>query len=320
MKRSVISLITIVLLLSGCVGSSPSDESYEDVLAQARQVIEATLAADSSVPELLNALEVSQQTDLTEYKQQLLDRIKIKLNMQLVDPGLCKKKLLEIIEVAESFSELSEIAEKANARLPNALVSCDGTAKESSVRYNYEFTSKPEYEIGVRKVKITASVTGTLKEWTVGGFSADGQDSFYFNNAQLTWSWDDYSESGCEVTTVKGSGTKQLTSSADGAFILFADGTYEGYLVDAEVPLTYSVRAKSAELIDDDGYPETPLVNPCGYVKEESHPETEHIEVHIEDKTGDMTQISGASRETEEYQEIGGTTLSEATWDLILPK
>ena len=322
MQKLVIVLICIIVLLMGCTGSQlPEDSSdnVDDVIARAQQFIEDTLAVDSSIPQLLEALGVAQQVGLSEYEPKLMDRIKVKIEMQLADPGLCKQKLLDIIQLAQQLG-FSDIEGKANSRLSTALVSCDGTAGESSVRYNYEFVSDPKAEIGTRKVKITASVTGTLKEWTVLGVSAEGQDSFYFEDGQLTWSWDDYSESGCEITTVKGRGIKQLTSSADGSLTLLADGTYSGYIIRAEVPVIVGTKTKSAELYDDDGDPKTPLVNRCSYVQEESHSETQQIEVELEDKTEDLTHIVGVSQKTETHEEIGGTTLSDAVWNLLLPK
>ena len=182
MKKEVILLITIFILVAGCTNNQPPPDNSgnnRDLQAQAQQRIEVTLATDSSIAELLTALELAQQVGLTEYEPKILDRIKIKLEMQLVDPGLCKQKLLEIVQLAQQLS-FEDIEEKASSRVSTALESCDGTAGESSIHYNYEFVSDPKAEIGTRKVKITATATGTLKEWTVMGISAQSQNSFYF--------------------------------------------------------------------------------------------------------------------------------------------
>jgi len=325
MKRFLI-IFLISIFLVGCNSQPPPeniDDDIQDVMTKAKTIVETALSTDSSIPELLNAIAVAQQVGLgKDVEQKLLDKINIKLKMQLADPGLCKKKLLEILTLAQQlgFEDLENII---TPRLNTALDSCDGKSVSSTVKSEYTFQTdeKLQKEIGTTKVKITASVIGNLKEYTIGGFSAEGQDSFFFENGQLTWSLDDYSENGCEIKTRKGSGTKQLTSPNHGSFTLFADGTYNGYIVDIEVPITASTKMKSAELIDTDGDPETPLVNPCNDVKEESHSETQNIEVYMDSKTEDMTHIiDGYQKTQEDNVDEMGITINNAVWDLSLPK
>ena len=238
------------------------------------------------VEELLKALETAQLNGIEDENgnsDRLLKKIKIKIEMQLVDPGLCKKKLLDIAALAQQFG-FDDIANIASNRVSKALDSCGG---ESGISTD---------DSGI-PTTIKASVKGKLKEYTTFGISSDGQDTFYFSDATLTWSYNSAYTDGCEMITKIGSGTEKLSSSSDGSFTLFSDGSYNGELIAKKVKLTITVQKNPASTPKPVAAGEEPPVDKCAYVQTKSSEEEYQVELYVDGTGSNMKILTGSKSE-----------------------
>src|SRR3989344_418634 len=281
---------------NGNSDNNPGNPSAEDLKVEAQNMVDQALATDAPLEELLKALETAQLNGIEDENgnsDRLLKKIKIKIEMQLVDPGLCKKKLLDIAALAQQFG-FDDIANIASNRVSKALDSCGGESGISTAESVYY--SKGDDDSGI-PTTIKASVKGKLKESTVLGFSSSGQDTFYFSDATLTWSYNSAYTDGCEMITKIGSGTEKLSSSSDGSFTLFSDGSYNGELIAKKVKLTITVQKNPASTPKPVAAGEEPPVDKCAYVQTKSSEEEYQVELYVDGTGSNMKFLTGSKSE-----------------------
>ncbi|MFA5930820.1 MAG: hypothetical protein WC821_00745 [archaeon] len=233
-----------------------------------------------SIPDLLVAMQMTQSIDWDEQRVANLNKEKLTsvLLERMQSQNLCKKQLLEISTMAKMF-DMNKVITTANTLAASARTMCD--------KINYQ--EKIEDISNKTSSITTANITGNLKEYTVMGFAQENTRSYYFEDADFTWTFQEtpsFSYDECIIETRTGSGTIKLQGLSDGLI-------YMSNKTDVEGSMNKEVIIK---VLREKG--DAPPSNPhaCDYVTaEDLDPRTESkwINIYFEGKTDDPSSVAG---------------------------
>jgi len=290
-------------LMTDIIYTTESTMDYSNIQDTAVTKIKEILNnPDSSIGELLNAAEISQQLGIQETEVYELAMIKIKLKLESIlnEEGLSQFELLQIATICQSlgFEDLGNLAiEKAT----------------SAPTYGSTIESITEYKSEKQEKKITITATGDLKQNSILGYSGEDSKNYFFNYGSVKYSYYDKWENECAITAVMGAGTLPLRTALDGQFDIYGDN-YEGYIVSKSISVAVEIS------------PKIPFSEGCedSIAEIETRTQQEMIQIFIKGTTQEgSNRISDSSTEvfteyenTEDEKEVGTT---KNTWNIRIP-
>src|SRR3989344_2527009 len=189
------------------------DKIYADLLVVVAAAIDNTLNnPTASIRELLEAAELSQKWGVgdEEIMDKVVPRIKPILQARLADSHFCRRQLLALAGVAQTFG-INDIAEQAQAK----------AASDNCVDISYLYT----YNSNDTQETHEATVTGYFEELAPLGLVEPQARPYALKDGKMVWSYNFVKTERCEITTMKGNGNEEL-SEADAQLFIKPNGEY----------------------------------------------------------------------------------------------